>query len=365
MRLVATESVKPGVKLGKTIMNNNGQVLLNKGVKLSDKMIQRLLDVRVNHIYIEDVRTEDIVIENAISDELRMEVTSTIETTFKQIQTDLEKNHSLVIEKASKKLANLIRHLLSEIKSNEQLLTLLSDVYIYDHYIFTHSLNVTLYSLAIGQRLNLSPKELETLGLGAILHDVGKMKISTDILMKPGRLTEEEYEEMKKHSEYGFQMLKKVNTISLLVAHCAYQHHERLNGTGYPRGITGNNIHLFGKIIAVADVFDAVTSNRVYRKAMLPHEGLEILYAGVGTLFDAEVVTAFRNAVAIYPIGISVLLNDGSAGIVVKQNIGFSDRPIVRILEKNGQEVTPYDVDLTKKLNVVVSKCEITFQKED
>lgn len=329
MRLVATETIEVGVKLGKTITNKNGQVLLNKGVVLSKKMIQRLLDVGINHIYIEDARTNDVIVNEAITDELRKEVTSTIELTFKQIQTDLEKNHSLVIEKASKKLASLIRHLLVEIKSDQELLTLLSDVYIYDEYIFTHSLNVTLYSLAIGQRLQLSPRELETLGLGAILHDVGKMKVRTEILMKPGRLTEEEYIEMKNHSEFGFRMLKEVRSLSLLVAHCAYQHHERINGTGYPRGIKGSEIHLFGKIIAVADVFDAVTSNRVYRKAMLPHEGLEILYAGVGTLFDPQVVDAFRKAVAIYPIGMTVQLNDGSSGIIVKQKVREGDRKSV------------------------------------
>lgn len=362
MRLVATRTIEAGVKLAKTITNKNGQVLLYKGVALSEKMIQRLLDVGIQHIYIEDERTSDIVVKEAIPDELRKEVTTTIESTFTQIQTNLENNHSLVIENASKKLANLIKHLLIEIKSDEDLLSLLADVYIYDEYIFTHSLNVTLYSLAIGQKLQLPPSELETLGLGALLHDVGKMKVRTEVLMKPGQLTEEEFIEMQQHPTYGFQLLKDVHSISLLVAHCAYQHHERMNGTGYPRGLKGNDIHLFGRIIAVADVFDAVTSNRVYRKAMLPHEGLEILFAGAGTLFDPQVVDAFRHAVAIYPVGMVVQLNDGSTGIIVKQNVGFSDRPIVRILEKDGQEVQPYELDLTKKLDVVISGCHVRFK---
>lgn len=193
-----------------------------------------------------------------------------------------------MIEKASKQLIELIRNLHSHLKNDTDLLNLLTDVCSYDQYIFTHSLNVTLYSLAIGMHLKLSTKNLETLGLGAILHDVGKMKVPAEILMKPGKLTEEEFEEIKKHSEEGFRILRNVQTIPLLVAHCAFQHHERLNGSGYPRGIKGNEIHEFGKIIAVADVFDAVTSNRVYRQAMLPHEGLEILYAGAGSLFEIK-----------------------------------------------------------------------------
>ena len=95
----------------------------------------------------------------------------------------------------------------------------------------------------------------------------------------------------------GFAILKGVKTVPLIVAHCAYQHHERLDGTGYPRGLKNTEIHYFAKIIAVADVFDAITSNRVYRNAMLPHEGLEILYAGCGRLFDLKIVEAFRSAV--------------------------------------------------------------------
>ena len=134
-----------------------------------------------------------------------------------------------------------------------------------------------------------------------------------------------------------FNYLKNIHTVSLHVAHCAYQHHERLDGSGYPRGLKDNEIHELGKIIAVADVFDAVTSNRVYRSAMLPHEGLEILYAGAGTKFEIPIVEAFRRAVAIYPNGLSVVLNDGRKGVVSGQNIGIGDRPIIRILEEIDQ----------------------------
>lgn len=360
MRLVAVRSITQGDKLGKTIRNNKGQVLLSEGVELTERIIKRLLEFGINYVYIKDERTEDIIVKDAISDELRVEATTTIETIFSDLQKDLHKNKSLIIEEASKSLITLIRRLLTEIKSDQKLLTLLTDVFIYDNYIFSHSLNVTLYSLSIGQKLKLAPRNLEILGLGAMLHDVGKLKVNPEIIMKPGKLTEEEFEEVKHHSEYGFKILKEVQTLSLLTAHCAYQHHERMDGSGYPRGITGDNIHLFGKIIGVADVFDAVTSNRVYRKAMLPHEGLEILYAGSGKLFESSIISTFRSAVAIYPVGITVKLNDGRVGIVVKQNVGFSDRPIIRIIEEHNLQVTPYEVDLSKQLHLVVVECSTT-----
>jgi putative nucleotidyltransferase with HDIG domain len=360
MRLVATSTVKKGTVLAKAIYNERGQVLLNEGVKLEERLIKRLQNMGISYLYIKDPETDDIHYKSPIPDQLRRKAITTIESTFRQLQHDSKLSETFVIEKASKELTELVKDLHSHLKNNTDLLNLLSDVWTYDHYIFSHSLNVTLYSLAIGIQLKLPAKKLETLGLGAILHDVGKMKVPNEILMKPGKLTKEEFEEVKKHSEEGFHILRNVQSIPLLVAHCAFQHHERLNGSGYPRGIKGNEIHEFGKIIAVADVFDAVTSNRVYRQAMLPHEGLEILYAGAGTLFETKIVEAFRNAVAVYPVGANVDLNDGRKGVVCRQNVGFSDRPVVRIFEEDGRKVDPYEVDLKNELSYVITGCSVT-----
>ncbi|MGN7401161.1 HD-GYP domain-containing protein [Cytobacillus praedii] len=361
MRLVTTSSVEAGTILGKTIYNETGQILLSEGVELKESMIQRLNSLGISYIFIKDSQTDDIEYRGTLSDPIRRKAIQTINSTFLEIQKDSSISSSFVVEKASRRLSDLIRFLMTELGSNKELLNLLSDAYTHDNYIFTHSLNVTLYSLALGLELKLSPKELETLGLGAIFHDIGKLQVPLDVLLKPGRLTEEEYVAIKEHAEAGFQILRKVQTIPLLVAHCAYQHHERIDGSGYPRGITGKDIHFFGKIIAVADVFDAVTSNRVYRKAMLPHEGLEILYAGSGTLFEQKIVEAFRLAVAIYPVGITVELNDGRKGIVTGQNIGLGDRPIIRIMEHKGEQVTPYELDLKIELNVVITECDTAF----
>ncbi|MBS4190672.1 HD-GYP domain-containing protein [Bacillus sp. FJAT-49705] len=361
MRLVTTASVEAGSFLAKAIYNEKGQILLNEGMVLKEVIIQRLQELGISYIYIKDSQSEDIICEGTLSDSLRREAIQTIFTTFHNIQKEQKLSSSFVVEKTSKRFSQLIRSLLEEIKSKNELLILLSDAFTYDNYIFTHSLNVTLYTLAIGMELKLSPKELEILGLGAIFHDIGKLKVPLDVLLKPNQLTADEYEAIKKHAEEGFEILRKVQTIPLLVAHCAYQHHERINGTGYPRGIMGSEIHYFGKIIAVADVFDAVTSNRVYRRAMLPHEGLEILYAGSGTLFDQRIVEAFRLAVAIYPVGITVELNDGRKGIVSGQNTGYGDRPIIRIIEQNGERVIPYEVDLKKELNLMILSCDTAF----
>jgi HD-GYP domain-containing protein (c-di-GMP phosphodiesterase class II) len=364
MRLVETSMSLSGTYLGKAIYNNKGQILLNEGVKLDAHLLQRLIGMSIHFIYIQDHKTDDLELHYPLSMKLRRKAIASIEKHFDEFEDNRHFSNVLVLEKAARSLTKLIREIQAEINSSQDLLALLSDVYTYDDYIFTHSLNVTMYALAIGIKLHLKDHELEMLGLGAILHDVGKVKIPEAVLFKPTKLSEEEFLQVKKHTIEGFELLRRIPSVSLVAAHCAYQHHERLNGSGYPRGIKGNEIHPFGKIIAVADVFDAVTSNRIYRQAMLPHEGLEILYSGSGTLYDQKTIEIFRQSVAVYPIGITVVLNDGRKGVVSQQNSGLSDRPIIRILEEeNGIEVDPYEIDLKTMLDVMIIACDTTFKK--
>lgn len=363
MRLVATNSVVPGMKLARPIYNDKGQTLLCSGVELSSPILQRLDRMGIRTIYVQDELTADIKYEERIPRELKTKAIQSIESTFKKIQEDSTIPNSLVMEKSSKDLMDVIRSIQEELERSNDLMSIISDVFAYDDYIFTHSFNVTVYTLALGKQLGLSKKDLEVLGLGALLHDIGKMNVPKKILLKPGKLTNQEFEYIKKHPVDGFNILRNVYTMNLLVAHCAYQHHERLNGSGYPRGIRGDEIHLFGKIIAVADVFDAVTSDRVYRDAKLPSEALEILFAGAGTLYDPNAIHAFRKSVAMYPVGITVQLSDGRKGVVSRQNPGVSDRPVVRVFEDNGRPVAPYEVDLMKKLSVVITNCEMEYKK--
>lgn len=364
MRLVSVNSLQAGVCLAKPVYNEHGFTLINKGIPLTARMIEKLDSLGISYVYIEDARISHIGVTSSISEELRKEAVSFVESSFSQIANESKTKQSLLLENSMKGVAKLVRNFIQELKQNENVLNLLADIYIYDDYVYSHSMNVTMYALALGMELKLSENDLEILGVGALLHDVGKVLVPIEILDKPGKLTAEEFEEVKKHAEYGFEMLRKVPTLSLLVAHCAYQHHERVNGSGYPRGLKEDNIHLLGKILAIADVYDAVTSHRVYRKAMLPHEGLEILYAGAGTLFDKQMVEKFRKAVAVYPVGLGVVLSDGRKGVVSRQNQEMSDRPYVTILEySNGEKLqTSYEIDLMKELHIVITECDTTIR---
>ncbi|WP_163971567.1 HD-GYP domain-containing protein [Oceanobacillus halotolerans] len=361
MRLVHTRSIEPGSILGQTIYNGNGQVLIQKGVNLSERMLKRLLKQGITYVYIEDKHTEDIQIHSPIPNELRVEATKVLKETFDDLKNNGYMESAFILNKQNEALSNVVDHLMQELKHHDEALSLLADIFVTDDYIFQHSLNVTLYTLAIGMKLQLTDKNLTELGTGAMLHDVGKIFIDQEILQKPDQLTDKEFEIMKKHTEFGFDFLRKQATVSAVVAHCAYQHHERLDGSGYPRGLVGDEIHRYGKIIGVADVFDAVTSNRIYRDAMLPNEGLEILYAGAVDLFDKSMVEAFKNSVTAYPNGLSVDLSDGRNGVVAKQNKFIGDRPVIRILKENGEMVSnPYEVDLATVLNITITACHVS-----
>ncbi|WP_026694604.1 HD-GYP domain-containing protein [Peribacillus kribbensis] len=359
MRLMSTELLKPGIVLGRSIYNERGKALLNEGVTLTDRHIIRLKELNIPFVHIFDPLTSHIKVVETVSAELRRKAVSSIYSAFRELQEEPQMSTTVVLEKTTRHFKGLVSELVQELHKHQDLVQLLTDVYTYDSYIFTHSLNVTLYTIAVGIKLKLTRCKLETLALGALLHDVGKLAVPLDILLKPGRLTEEEFSEIKNHAENGFKMLKDISSIPIIAAHCAYQHHERLDGSGYPRGLKGEDIHHFGKIIAVADVFDAVTSNRSYRSAMLPHEGLEILYAGAGTQFDRDIVKAFRKSVAIYPNSLVVRLNDGRKAVVSRQNHDVSDRPVVEIFEEEGKLLeSTYEVDLEAQLDVIITGCD-------
>jgi HD-GYP domain-containing protein (c-di-GMP phosphodiesterase class II) len=139
------------------------------------------------------------------------------------------------------------------------------------------------------------------------------------------------------------------------VAHCALQHHERIDGLGYPRGLKGDEIHRYAKIISVIDVFDAVTNPRPYRTAVLPHKGLELLYSGSGTQFESRQVEYFKKCIAIYPQGLTVKLNDGRVGIVSEYNFQAVGRPKIRIIQdEERQKVQPYEIDLASNENLTL-----------
>jgi putative nucleotidyltransferase with HDIG domain len=363
MRLIKLDGCKTGTRLGKSIYQENGRVLLTKGTYLTDSLIRKLMNFNVFTVYVEDEMSEGIEIVDSIPEELRVEAMNVITEGLDDI-AGLNPHRSKLGQmaksgRAVRSLQKIYKDILGSLTENRTALNLLATTKVYENHVYTHSLNVSIYACQLAIENGLPLKNIEEIGLGAMLHDLGKIYIPKEILNKPGKLTEEEYEQMKSHCELGFDHLKKIHELPLTVAHCALQHHERMDGKGYPRGLKSSEIHKYAKILSVADVFDAVTSHREYRSAMLPHQGLEILYSGSGTQFDSQQIQLFKNCIAIYPPGLTVKLNDGRTGIVSKYNFHAVGRPEIRILtDEDGQESPPYEIDLSLKEYLTVEIVE-------
>jgi HD-GYP domain-containing protein (c-di-GMP phosphodiesterase class II) len=356
MRLVpVTLSVVDSV-LARPVLDEKGMVLVGTGVKLSERMITRLKQLGVSSLYIEDKRTDDIVVADAISDETRRYAVNAVYSSMRQMIESERGSRRASRPQIGRELSKVFQDILGDLKSNPSKLVSLASIFTVDGYLFHHSVNVAILSTALGLAKGYGQRELTELGVGALLHDIGCTKIPAGIMNKPGLYTDEDFEIVKKHCEYGFDILREQDGISLLSAHVALQHHERVNGSGYPRQLKGDEIHEYARIVGICDVYEALTSKRFHREAHLPHESLEFIMGAGTTMFDISLVRLFAKNVAIYPIGMTVRLNTNETAVVVSLNPEYPQRPVVRLLtDENGRQLDmPYDVDLTKQLTLMI-----------
>lgn len=358
LRLIPVGSLQAGMKLGKKIYNEDGIILLSENAELTDAIIRRLKHHGLEFVYIADARTDDVVVQEMIEEETQRRALGEIRTNFRKLSGPTIKG--MVYPFLGKTFASVVESILDDLSSRDDAMIMMMNINSMDHYLYRHSLNVCVYTLLLGQIHGYNKEELTLLGLGALLHDIGKTKLPLELLNKPSSLTAEEFEQIKQHPEIGFKMLKDEPGIPLLSAHCAYQHHEKIDGSGYPRGIRGDEIHEFAKWIAITDAYDAMTTHRVYHSPMLPHQALEVLYTGCGHWYEKSKLELFRDRVAIYPMGMTVKLSTGEVGVVVRIHGHMPQRPVVRVLtDPTGVDLkSPYEIDLAVIHSVVVTEVD-------
>jgi putative nucleotidyltransferase with HDIG domain len=240
-------------------------------------------------------------------------------------------------------VAHVVDRLVDSVLRHEGALTSLSRLKSFDEYTFYHSVNTSVLALALGRNLQMDRESLHLLGMGALLHDVGKTKIPLQILNKPDRLTSFEYEIIKQHALRGAEILSNTTGVPELAVLPALEHHERVNGTGYPFGRKQPELSLSGMITAVADIYDAITTDRCYHRAKSPHAALQFLYklAERGDL-HLELVQRFIRCVGIYPVGTCVKLNTGEIGLVTEVHPHDLLRPRLLLLrDREAQPIMP------------------------
>jgi putative nucleotidyltransferase with HDIG domain len=222
----------------------------------------------------------------------------------------------------------------------------------HDDYTFLHSVSVCTMLTSFSKAVGLDVASTHDVALGGLLHDIGKMRVNLSVLNKPARLSDEEFRHMKSHVVLGSDLLRQMSGVPKISFEPLEMHHERFDGSGYPNGLKGMEISQVGRMSAIVDVYDAITSDRCYHNPMGPADGIRKLFEWSKFHFDPALVQIFVKSIGIYPVGTLVRLESGRLGIVIEQRESNLLTPVVRVVfdAKRDYYITPEDVDLSRAM---------------
>jgi len=349
MRFVRIKNCKPGMIVARPLYGEYGVLLLSKGHLLTDRHIYILKQRGFPGLYIFDEFSEGIKLEEmVVDDKMRRIAISGMKELFDKATN--------VSQTKNQEVCNIISNIVYDIvdtvfEANPSVLSvpLLKS---FDEHTYQHSVEVGITSIMMGKNMNMTKQDVLNLGMAAFFHDVGKIFVPKSILNKRSKLTRDEFNIMKLHPEWGFDFAKEVLGLPPVVIEGMLYHHERFDGTGYPRKLKGEQIPLFARIISVADVFDALGSSRVYKKARLTTEGYGYIMTSAGRQFDPDIVDAFTKTITPFPTGLTVKLSNGLHAVVVRNNPNFMTRPFVCAFDPTGFKEHEY-IDLANEMSAM------------
>ncbi len=314
MRYMTLKNIKIGMQMAKPLIDENGNILLKAGNQVSSAAYNRIQKMDVQGLYVNDeisagIEVEDLIRYNLKSDALKALLSKNVKQSIalaKEIVDDLKKSDSLQV--------NLI-----DVKNNK-------------NFPQKHCVSVCIYSVIIGMAMKLTEEQLNNLAVAAMLHDIAKFDLPESLLYKPAPLSPAEEKIMKQLPRVSYEKLSFFNEISSQTRHAILLHHENEDGSGYPFGKKGNEIHLLAKIVHVANAFDSLISPTYKTPTSIP-DAVEYIMGASGTIFNKEVVDAFVSKFALYPVGTQVKLSNGEVGIIAS-NEHNNLRPVIRLLNE-------------------------------
>lgn len=320
---------KEGDLIVEEIVDRYGTIILAKDTVVNSYIKKRLAEMGIEHILVSK-SFEKAANRKFISQKQSGRFTNNYKQNFmllKEVVNDIAAGKILNLEKAKR----ISKTFYSQVNRNSLVTGFLNALKEIDEYTYLHSLNVPFYSMLIAMWLRLSQRDIKDIIQAGILHDIGKLAIPVNILNKKGRLLPLELKKIKTHTIYGVKITNKIKGVSEKVKEAVLMHHERIDGSGYPFGLKGNEISLYSKIIAVADVYDAMTSDRVYKKKMTPFDAFKMFKTEGLLYFDKDVVNKLLTNLASFYIGAKVLLNTGTVGEIVYIPPNNVTKPVVRV----------------------------------
>jgi HD-GYP domain-containing protein (c-di-GMP phosphodiesterase class II) len=311
-----------GKQLLRDIHTTTGLLLVHAGAILDDKYLRIIQDHRIE-LFQRDVRTINFAAEQELCREEVERATHKVQTYFEEIRA----NQKVPIEDIR---TDVMPHI-TQAAEHPHLFGLLNNLQAKDDYTYRHNIGVGILSALLGKWLGLCDQDVTELTMAATLHDIGKMRIPIEVLNKPGRLTEAEFDLIKKHPEFGYEMLQTTSGTSERDLLVALQHHERQDGSGYPYGIRGEEMDYFSRIVAVCDVYHAMSSKRSYHEPAPFYKILNQMEDNKFGEFDPHIVNVFIDRMMQMMVGNEVLLSDERIGLIVLINPSEPLRPLVKI----------------------------------
>ncbi len=348
--------LKDGMIVGKSIEDRLGRHLIESGTIVNKYAIAELSNYGIKTVLIRvEKRTNSRLspaAEYAIKELRRPDPATVIlgTTVKKRISEGIE----LIYQNPDKHeiaetASSITDELVKAIENNDAVALNINALKCSDEYTFKHSVDVATISMVIAKRQGRSRKEIFEIGMAGLLHDIGKTKVPPEILNKPARLTPEEFDVMKKHSSFSYEIVSDNEEIPVDVKLGMLQHHEKMDGSGYPYGATGDHIHPYAKIITVADIYDALVTERPYKKGKTPREAVEMLMAMTEEL-DLDAMQSFMQMMILYPVDSLVQLSNGETARVVQRNSNLLLRPVVVGIESGNV----YDLGSMKYADIVI-----------
>ncbi len=333
---ITAQSCVAGMILTEDISTDAGACLIPKGTLITEDLEKKVKRFRLKPIEVEIYDDSLLVEEITGFDKNIKKRTMSLELTESYVEAKQEVKEILDAINSGKHLdVRNVDHALLNIKENVHdsfdVLKCIDSIRTVDEYTYTHCVNVSLLAMTLASWLGMNNKEVEEIAKAGLLHDVGKAKVNGDLLNKKDSLLAEEFEEVKQHTTYGYRMVENMHDISKGIKMGVLMHHERADGSGYPLGAKDTQIHQYAKVVAIADVYDAMTSDRVYSKRRTVFEVLRYMQNEMANLLDRAMLNVFVERIVCHYIGDYVMLNTGEIGELIHVNPIYPLKPIVRV----------------------------------
>jgi HD-GYP domain-containing protein (c-di-GMP phosphodiesterase class II) len=380
------DEIKPGMLLARSIVSESGELLLSAGNVVNERVLTKMREIELSAAWIAEEGTEIAIPEENVNEQLALQSqfvvkeNSDILKKVAQIKTVTQASINKVLEDTNRfkniiaveEIKKVIKNILEELLDKEPVAVNLSSIRTKNGYQYQHALDVAVTAILLASKLKYTHREIEELALGCLLMDLGMVVFPDSLLTRQGEMSEQEQNLYREHPTIGYAILRQNDRIGITTAHVAYQHHERQDGKGYPRGLRGDNqiplktlspkkgmIHRYAEIAAVADTYISLLSPRPNTVAPLsPDEAMRAVIKSAGTHLNRAVVDVFITIVPVFPVGSRVVIIEdkkyrkytGYSGVVARCSMQNPEKPVLLIIfDREKKKIKPWTLDMSEE----------------